>query len=91
MEINKLYGHGDNIIATSVNHANTVLASACKARTPEQASIRLWDVSTWKPLGELIGHTATVVQLAFSHCDNYLVSVSKDRSFCLFKKVIYNV
>ena len=89
VEINKLYGHGDNIISVVANHANTLIASACKARTPEQASIRLWDTTSWKSIAELHGHTASVVQIAFSFCDSYILSVSKDRSICLFKKVIF--
>ncbi len=89
VEINKLYGHGDNIIATASNHAHTLIASACKARTPDQASIRLWDTTTWKSCGELHGHTATVVQIVFSSCDSYILSASKDRSFCVFRKVIF--
>ena len=86
-EVNKLYGHGNNIMSITSNNDRTIIASVCKARTEIQAKIRLWDGITFKALGELEGHTSTVVQLGFSSDDKYLISVSKDRSMCMYMKV----
>ena len=85
-EVHKLYGHGNGIVCLTTNHAGTLLASACKARDPETAGVRLWDTRTWRGVGVLPGHQSTVVQLAFSHDDSLLVSVSKDRQVCVYAR-----
>ncbi|KAF0714789.1 Aste57867_3695 [Aphanomyces stellatus] len=91
-ETHKLYGHGNELMCVASNHSRTLLASACKARDEQFASIWLWsttDAGHDHAIGavqQLVGHASTVVQLAFSHNDQYLVSVSKDRHVCLFAK-----
>lgn len=89
-EIAKLYGHGNGITCLASDHAGHLVASACKARDPETAQVRLWNTTTWRSAGVLPGHQSTVVQLAFSHDDQLLVSVSKDRQICLYAKGIEN-
>ncbi len=94
-EVAKLYGHGNGLTCLAVNHRGTVVASACKARDPGTARVRLWDTATWRALGgssaaeaaALPGHQSTVVQLAFSPDDDaVLASVSKDRQVCLYAR-----
>jgi elongator complex protein 2 len=92
-EVAKLYGHGNGLTCLAADHAGRLVASACKARDPETARVRLWDTATWRALaGEgggpatLPGHQSTVVQLAFSHDDRVLASVSKDRQVCLYAR-----
>lgn len=41
-EVQKLYGHGYEIFALAARHDGTLLASACKATTPEHAAIIIW-------------------------------------------------
>jgi elongator complex protein 2 len=43
-EVQKLYGHGYEIFALAARHDGTLLASACKATTPEHAAIIIWFV-----------------------------------------------
>ena len=83
-EVNKLYGHGYEVISLAT-HGNTI-ASASKSLTEEASKILIWDKSTYKIIQQLSAHLYTVVQLSFSISGTYLASVSKDRSLALFKK-----
>ncbi|CDW55402.1 WD40 domain containing protein [Trichuris trichiura] len=85
-EIQKLYGHGFEIFSVASNHAGTVVASACKASRPEHAAVILWSVDEGVPKSELTGHRLTVTRIAFSPDDSLLLTVSRDRKWCLFRK-----
>ncbi|XP_071944590.1 elongator complex protein 2-like [Antedon mediterranea] len=85
-ETQKLYGHGFEIFCLASHPAGTLVASACKATRPEHAAIILWDTSTWKKQCQLYSHSLTITQLAFSHDGNLLLSVSRDRTWSLFKR-----
>ncbi|XP_059712074.1 elongator complex protein 2 isoform X1 [Haemorhous mexicanus] len=85
-EIQKLYGHGYEIFCVACNNSNTLLASACKASKKEHAAIILWSTSSWKKLQSLSFHNLTVTQLAFSPDDSFLLAVSRDRNWSLWKK-----
>jgi elongator complex protein 2 len=41
-EVQKLYGHGYEVFALAARNDGTLLASACKATTPEHAAIIIW-------------------------------------------------
>ncbi|XP_050419397.2 elongator complex protein 2 [Patella vulgata] len=99
-ETQKLYGHGYEIFSIASNPSGTILATACKATKAEYANILLWDTTTYKQVGSLEGSTLTVTQLAFSHNGQYLLAVSRDRTWslysqttgdsgCMFEKVAY--
>jgi elongator complex protein 2 len=93
-EVQKLYGHGYEVFSVAVDVKSGVIASACKATKAEHAKIILWqrvvDASSqksfYKQFDTLKGHELTVVQMKFSHDGNYLLSVSRDRSWKLFKR-----
>ncbi|XP_033124267.1 elongator complex protein 2-like [Anneissia japonica] len=85
-ETQKLYGHGFEIFCLASHPSGTVVASACKATRPEHAAIILWDTSTWKQLCQLPSHSLTITQLAFSHDGEHLLSVSRDRTWSLFRR-----
>ena len=63
-----------------------MIASSCKSQTQDHAAIFIWDPRTYSALDKLVFHNYTVVQLEFSRNDEYLISVSRDRYMCLFKK-----
>ena len=52
---------------------------------PEHAAIRVWSTSSWRQVTTLTLHSLTVTQLAFSHSGHYLLAVSCDRCWSLWK------
>lgn len=84
-ETNKLYGHGYEIFCMAARHDGKLLATACKSTTQEHAAILLWATDTWLQVQKLIYHQLTVTQMEFSPDDKYLLSVSRDRRWSLFK------
>lgn len=85
-EVEKLYGHGYEIRALAVNHGLSLLASCCKANTERHAVIRLFDIKdNWRQHSKpFVGHSLTVTRLQFSPDDRWLLSVGRDRKWCLF-------
>ena len=73
----------------AASHRGDVAASACKAKETKYADIIIWDMTkgqTTVPACRLAAHKLTVVQLEFSKDDQYLLSVSRDRQWCLFRR-----
>ncbi|RLN38355.1 hypothetical protein BBJ28_00012288, partial [Nothophytophthora sp. Chile5] len=86
-EQRKLYGHGNELLSVASSHAGDLIASACKSREERYAAVRLWSTTDWSEAQPpLEGHKSSVVQLAFSPNDRYLLSVSKDRQFCVYER-----
>jgi elongator complex protein 2 len=83
-ELEKLYAHPSEIIALSTSHSSQYIASTCKATTPENALIRIFNTSTYAEIATLKAHNLTVVKLAWSPDDKYLISVGRDRQWTLF-------
>lgn len=84
-ELEKLYGHGYEIQALTSSHDNRFIVSGCRATTPDHAVLRVYDAHKYKELAVLEGHTLTVTKARFSADDKYLLSVSRDRSLCVYK------
>jgi len=88
-EVEKLFGHGYELMCVDASHQGSRkwVASACRAHTPDQAVVRLFDASTWKQSPHpLVSHTLTVTKVLFSHNDRYLLSISRDRLWSLFER-----
>ncbi|RWS24438.1 elongator complex protein 2-like protein, partial [Leptotrombidium deliense] len=84
-EIQKLYGHVYEVFAVAVSTKLGVIASASKATKQEYASIILWDIkNNFKQINQLCFHQLTVTQIRFSPNDEYLLTVSRDRTWCLY-------
>lgn len=83
-ESHKLYGHGNELFSLCCDHRGELVASSCKAQSAAVAEIWLWQVGTWKAVCRLPAHSLTVTQMAFSHDDSFLLSVSRDRHFSIF-------
>ncbi|GAB2297006.1 Elongator subunit elp2 [Dionaea muscipula] len=83
-ESHKLYGHGNELFSLCCDHEGKLVASSCKAQTVSVAEIWLWLVGSWKAVGRLQSHSLTVTQMEFSHDDNFLLAVSRDRHFSVF-------
>ncbi|XP_027363697.1 elongator complex protein 2 [Abrus precatorius] len=83
-ESHKLYGHGNELFALCCDHRGELVASSCKAQSAAVAEVWLWQVGSWKAVGRLQSHSLTVTQMEFSHDDNFLLTVSRDRQFSVF-------
>ena len=84
-EVCKLYGHGYEVVTLATGHTYPVLASASKAQSAEYAKVFLWNLEQKSQLQTLEFHNLTVTDLAFSHDDKFLLSVSRDRNWCLYE------
>ncbi|KAI8394027.1 WD40-repeat-containing domain protein [Radiomyces spectabilis] len=86
-EVEKLYGHGYEIICTDASHDGKYVATACKAANPEHAVVRLFNTSNWKEVPtKIAAHTLTVTRARFSHNDKWLLTVSRDRMWSLSER-----
>ncbi|KAG8686683.1 hypothetical protein FRC09_013977, partial [Ceratobasidium sp. 395] len=87
-EAEKLFGHGYELHTLAVSPSGSLVATACRATSREHAVVRLHTSSNWQPIGTpLAGHTLTVTRIMFSHDERWILSVSRDRSWRLFKRV----
>ncbi|KAL4222137.1 Elongator subunit elp2 [Mactra antiquata] len=85
-EVQKLYGHGYEVFALACDPSGKILASSCKASKSEFAAVILWDTVTWQQIHSLEGHNLTVTQIMFSHSGEFLLSVSRDRNWFMYKR-----
>lgn len=73
--------------AIAASPSGKYIATACRATSPEHAGIKVYDSLTWLPFGQtLLGHQLTVTRIAFSPDNQYILSVSRDRSWRLFER-----
>lgn len=84
-EVQKLYGHSQEIYSVASDGKGTYLASACKANKSEFAIIIIWDLASFDKISTLSHHTLTVTRLKYSPNNKYLLSVSRDRTWCLWE------
>ena len=88
-ETRKLFGHNTELycLASTLVDGRPLIASSCKARTVEDAAIRLWNVQEGTCVQTLAGgHKSTVATLSFSPDGQFLVSSGKDRRLCLWSR-----
>ncbi|KAF5369818.1 hypothetical protein D9758_001112 [Tetrapyrgos nigripes] len=85
-EIEKVFGHGYESISLASSHSRKHIATACKATTPEHAVVRVYDTTNWQLIGQpLAGHSLTVTQITFSPDDQFVLTVSRDRSWRMYQ------
>ncbi|CAG9585868.1 unnamed protein product [Danaus chrysippus] len=85
-ETHKLYGHGYELFCVDASPDRQLVASACRSTSQEHAAVILWETKTWQQIQKLVSHTLTVTQLAFSPDSQYLLSVSRDRKWTLYRR-----
>jgi elongator complex protein 2 len=86
-ELDKLYGHGYETLSVAASPDGRFCASSCKSTSPEHALVRLHDwKQQWKEIETLPGHSLSVTRLRFSSDGSLLLTVSRDRSWRLFKR-----
>lgn len=70
----------------SISRSSKFLITSCKATVPDHAVLRVYNTDNWQLQGEpLPGHKLTVTRTRFSPCDTMLLSVSRDRTWRIFK------
>ncbi|KAL7063750.1 hypothetical protein AAHC03_0558 [Spirometra sp. Aus1] len=84
-ETRKLYGHSYEVFCLAAHPRGILVASACKSSKMESANIFLWRASDWVIHQKLSYHQLTVTQLSFNPRSDDLLSVSRDRKWCLWK------
>ncbi|GJJ07345.1 hypothetical protein Clacol_001546 [Clathrus columnatus] len=86
-ESDKIFGHGYELLSLSISRSGKYMATSCKATTPDHAVLRVYHTDNWRLLGEpLSGHKLTITRTRFSPNDTMLLSVSRDRTWRLFKE-----
>lgn len=94
-EIDKLYGHNQEISALALSPNRKFMASAAKSHLAADAALRLWTCcekeGKWLPAAVVPAHTLTVSRLVFSPNSLKLLSVSRDRNLCLIDPQTGNI
>ncbi|ANZ77293.1 BA75_04535T0 [Komagataella pastoris] len=86
-EIEKLYGHGYEITSVDSSPDKQLVASSCRSNTAAHAVVRVFDTKTWQQLPQVLeGHDLTITRLQFSPNNQFLLAVSRDRRFSLWKR-----
>lgn len=88
-ELEKLYGHGYEITCCVVSPNGKLIASSCKSNSVKHGMIRLFNAANEYQQCEqnLPGHNLTVTNIVFSPDGKYLLTVSRDRQFILWKVI----
>ncbi|AAW41943.2 conserved hypothetical protein [Cryptococcus deneoformans JEC21] len=86
-EVEKVYGHGYELVCAAASHAGDLIATASKATNAEHAVIRVISASKWELVGEpLAGHSLTITSVSFSRDDKRILSCSRDRGWRVFER-----
>ncbi|KIJ56528.1 hypothetical protein M422DRAFT_22691 [Sphaerobolus stellatus SS14] len=85
-EIEKIFGHGYELVSLATSHSGSLFATACKSTSVDHAGIRIYSTHDWQLVGDpLLGHKLTITRIVFSPDDTLILSVSRDRTWRLFK------
>lgn len=82
-ETNKLFGHGNELYALAATSDALFMASASKANRSDLAAIIVWECDKFRKVATIEHHSLTITRLRFSPDDRFLLSVSRDRTWCL--------
>ncbi|XP_021955875.1 probable elongator complex protein 2 [Folsomia candida] len=85
LEVSKLYGHVFEIACIATSPVDPLIASASQATKHQFAAIILWCSKRWKNLGEFPHHKLNVTGMEFSPDGSRLLSVSRDRTWVVWK------
>ncbi len=97
-ELEKLYGHGYELLWVSANPAHPIdggrtalggrfVASCCKATSEEHAVVRVHDRhQNWRECAVLDGHTLSITRIQWSLDSRYILTSSRDRSWRMYER-----
>ena len=98
-ELEKLYGHGYELLWVSGNPANPIdggrtatggrfIASCCKASSEDHAVVRIHDRDqNWRECAVLEGHSLSITRIQWSMDSRFVLTCSRDRSWRIYEKV----
>ena len=89
-EEKKIYGHGNEIFSSDISHNGKYFVSGEKSQREKNSKLHFWNIEDGKLIKKLDGHNLTIAQIEFSPNDNFILSCSRDRSWCLYKKISNN-
>lgn len=86
-EVDKLYGHGYEITCCACTPNGTLIATACRSNSAKHAVIRIFNAAKNYLLVDTVleGHSLTITSMEFSPDGQYLLAVSRDRQFSLWR------
>ncbi|WFD31601.1 Elongator subunit elp2 [Malassezia sp. CBS 17886] len=87
-ELEKLYGHGYELLSVDADPPSGLVASTCRATTREHAVVRLFDShDRWRPVhSALDAHALSVTRVRFSADGSHVLTVSRDRSWHVYRR-----
>ncbi|SGY21675.1 BQ5605_C016g08263 [Microbotryum silenes-dioicae] len=95
-EIEKLYGHGFELLSIAARRSDgpssssQLIATSCKATVEQHAAVRLFEPKLGKMVGPkdgLKGHSLSITKVVFGgEGGKWLLSVSRDRSWRMFER-----
>ncbi|KDE09195.1 hypothetical protein MVLG_00517 [Microbotryum lychnidis-dioicae p1A1 Lamole] len=96
-EIEKLYGHGFELLSIAARRSDgpssssQLIATSCKATVEQHAVVRLFEPKLGKmvaPKDGLKGHSLSITKVVFGgEGGKWLLSVSRDRSWRMFERI----
>lgn len=86
-EVEKLYGHGYEITCCATSPDQALIASACRSNSARHSVIRLFNVQKDFQLMDQVlkGHNYTITSMEFSPDGRFLLAVSRDRQYSLWR------
>ncbi|WRT67342.1 uncharacterized protein IL334_004312 [Kwoniella shivajii] len=85
-EIEKIYGHGYELVCVASSQSGDLIATASKATNAEYAGIRVISTKNWEIFGDVLnGHSLTVTRIVFSQDDQFILTCSRDRGWRIFE------
>ena len=82
-KLKTLKGHKSAVTFLTFHPQGKLIATSCGGRAKDR-SIRIWTLRTGKTIRTLTGHDAGVNSIAFSPNGKMLISVSRDKTLCLW-------
>ncbi|KAI6190543.1 putative Stat3-interacting protein [Aphelenchoides bicaudatus] len=84
-EKRKLYAHGNECYTVATTPNQKLAFTAAKGSRPVEAQLIVWQTSSWKLLQRVTDHTLTITAVSASEDGRYLLTVSRDRGFCIYE------
>lgn len=82
-ETSVLIGHGNELQALATDSKGQYLASSSRAKRSDTTNFIIWSCAHARKSATIDHHSLTITRLRFSPDDRYILTVSRDRTWCL--------